>query len=200
MRKHQRTAVMTYVNRKGDVYNIFQGVTKTGKPKYYVSLKTKSEAGQQIDSLPDDFELFEDPIDARVSVRKKKPSIIHDFELAFVQGRVGREARNVMARVKIQGRSIVVYVSPKTGRFDSFSERMGGLLDLTILKLQSSGPMSPAFRFKLIEKQERIFEAQRFCFRGSVDDWISLHDYGQLDELCQRYLKHMGEESFYELF
>ena len=44
---------MNHVNRKGDVYYVFQGVTKTGKPKYYVSLKTKSDAGQQIDSLPE---------------------------------------------------------------------------------------------------------------------------------------------------
>ncbi|MDP1560850.1 MAG: hypothetical protein Q8M16_05595 [Pirellulaceae bacterium] len=31
--------------------------------------------------LPDDFALYEDPIDARVSVRKKQPSDIYDFEL-----------------------------------------------------------------------------------------------------------------------
>lgn len=190
---------MNHVNRKGDVYYVFQGVTKTGKPKYYVSLKTKSDAGQQIDSLPDGFELYEDPIDARVIIRKKQPSDVHDFELEFVRDRLGTEAPKVMTRVKIQGRSIVIYESPNIGHFDAISKRMGGLPNFAIREMQSTSQMSPAFRFKLIEKHERVFEAQRFCFRGGVDDWISLHDEGSLDELCQRYLKHMGKESFYEL-
>ena len=188
---------MNYVNRKGDVYYVFQGLTKTGKPKYYVSLKAMSDAGQQIDSLPDEFELHEDPIDARVSIRKKKPSHIHDFELQFVRNRVEIEAPRVMARVKIQGRSIDIYDSQDI--FDSISNRMGELPNFAIRELQSTSQMSPAFRFKLIEKKERVFEAQRFCFRGGIDDWISLHYEGPLDELCENYLKHLGQESFYEL-
>ncbi|MFY8199573.1 MAG: hypothetical protein ACOVLE_02810 [Pirellula staleyi] len=44
---------MKYVNRRGDAYYVFQGVTKTGKPKYYVSRKAESAAGIQIDSLPE---------------------------------------------------------------------------------------------------------------------------------------------------
>ena len=190
---------MNYVNRKGDVYYVYQGVTKTGKAKYYVSLKAKSDAGQQIDSLPDDFELYEDPTDARVSVRKKQRSSIHDCELEFVRDRVATEAQSVIARVVIQGRSLVIYESPNIGHFDCISQRMGGLPTFATRELQSTGQMSPAFRFKLIEMQERVFEAQRFCFRGGVDDWISLHHEGPLDELCENYLKHMGKESFYEL-
>jgi hypothetical protein len=195
----KRTAVMNYINRKGDVYFVFQGVTKTGKPKYYVSLKSKSDAGQQIDSLPDDFELHEDPIDARVSVRKKQPSEIHDFELEFMRDRVELEAKNVQARVVIQGRSLVIFESPDLGQFDYLSKHMGGLPSSALRQVQSRSQMSPAFRFKLISKEDRVFEAQRFCFRGGIDDWISLHRAGTLDELCQRYLKHLGKESFYEL-
>jgi hypothetical protein len=119
--------------------------------------------------------------------------------LEFVRDRVGAEAPKVMARVIIKGRSIVIYESPKIRHFDTILKNMGGLPNFMIRELQSTGPMSPAFRFKLIDKHERRFEALRFCFRGSVDDWFSLHDVGSLDELCQRYLKHMGKESFYEL-
>ena len=134
-----------------------------------------------------------------MSVRKKQRSGIHDFELEVVRDRVATEAQNVIARVVIQGRSLVIYESPNIGHFDSISKRMGGLPNFAIREMQSTSQMSPAFRFKLIEMQERVFEAQRFCFRGSVDDWVSLHHEGPLDELCQRYLKHLGKESFYEL-
>ena len=190
---------MKYVNRRGDAHYVFQGVTKTGKPKYYVSLKAESVAGFQIDSLPDDFELFESPIDARVSIRKRVPSDIFDNELQFVQEQANSMARNVSAKVVGEGRSIVIYESAKADEFKSMATAFGGMTSRFVEVMQSYSPMSPAFRFKLIRKKERIFEAQRFCFRGVIDDWISLHHDGSLDELCQYYLKHLGKESFYEL-
>lgn len=190
---------MKYVNRRGDTYYVFQGVTKTGKPKYYVSLKAESVAGIQIDSLPDDFELFESPIDARVSIRKKVPSDICDNELQFVQERTNAKVQNVGTRVVCEGRSIVIYESARADEFKSMAAVFGGLTSRFVEATQSYSPMSPAFRFKLIRKKERIFEAQRFCFRGGIEDWISLHHEGTLDELCQYYLKHLGKESFYEL-
>ncbi len=190
---------MKYVNRRGEAYYVFQGVTKTGKPKYYVSLKAESVAGIQIDSLPDDFELFESPIDARVSIRKRIPSDIYDNELQFVQERTNSMVQNVRTRVVCEGRSIVIYESARTDEFKSMASVFGGSTSRFVEIMQSSSPMSPAFRFKLIRKKERIFEAQRFCFRGVVDDWISLHHEGTLDELCKYYLEHLGKESFYEL-
>jgi hypothetical protein len=190
---------MKYVNRRGDAYYVFQGVTKTGKPKYYVSLKAESVAGVQIDSLPHDFELFESPIDARVSIRNRVTSDIYDNELQFVQERTNSMARNVRAQVVREGRSIVIYESVGADEFKSMAAVFGGLTSRFVEAMQSSSNMSPAFRFKLIRKKERIFQAQRFCFRGIVDDWISLHHEGTLDELCQYYLKHLGKESFYEL-
>ncbi len=190
---------MNYVNRKGDVYYVFQGVTKTGKPKYYVSLKAKSNAGVRIDSLPSDFELFESPTDARVSIQKRIPSDIYDNELQFVRERINLIVRSVKTRVVCEGRSIVIYESASPDEFKSMAAVFGGLTSRFVDVMQSTSPMSPAFRFKLIRKKERVFEAQRFCFRGGIDDWISLHHDGPLDELCQNYLKHLGKESFYEL-
>ena len=190
---------MKYVNRRGDAYYVFQGVTKTGKPKYYVSRKAESAAGIQIDLLPDDFELFESPIDARVIIRKRVLSDIYDNELNFVQERANSMARNVRARVVSNGRCIVIYESVRAEEFQSMASVVGGLTSRFVEAMQSYNPMSPAFRFKLIRKKERVFEAQRFCFRGGIEDWISLHHEGTLDELCQYYLKHLGKESFYEL-
>jgi hypothetical protein len=34
-------------------------------------------------------------------------------------------------------------------------------------------------QFILDDKEERLFTAQRYCFRGSIDDWIDI-DYGKL--------------------
>ncbi len=190
---------MKHINRRGDVYYLFQGVTKTGKPKYYVSLKAESSAGVRIDSLPADFELFESPIDSRVSIRKWIPSEIFGNELHFVQERTNAMVQQVKTRVVCEGRSIVIYESASPGDFKSMATAFGGLTSRFVEAMQASSPMSPAFRFKLIVKKERVFTAQRFCFRGGIEDWISLHHEGTLDDLCQYYLKHLGKESFYEL-
>lgn len=49
---------MEYLNRHGTAYFIFQGVTKTGKPKYFASKKATSDSGTRIESLPDEFEIL----------------------------------------------------------------------------------------------------------------------------------------------
>jgi len=37
------------------------------------------------------------------------------------------------------------------------------------------------------------------CFVGSVDDWIDI-GHGSLAALVKRYVKHLGQESYFELY
>jgi hypothetical protein len=55
-------------------------------------------------------------------------------------------------------------------------------------------------RFILTDPAQRRFTAQRYCFRGSVDDWIGLGPSAPLSGLLKQYVKHLGRDSFYELF
>ncbi len=59
----------------------------------------------------------------------------------------------------------------------------------------------PIFRFILVDQEQRLFTAERFCFKGRIDDWITLLSCGEesLQTLATRYVKHLGEDSFYEL-
>ena len=74
-----------HINRRGDRYYVFQGRTKTGKPKYYASKSATSQSGQRVDSLPEDFEIFENPGNAAVTVRRRKRSRIVDAERQLVE-------------------------------------------------------------------------------------------------------------------
>jgi len=59
----------------------------------------------------------------------------------------------------------------------------------------------PAYQVHtLIDKKARVFVAERFCFRGSVDDWIPIGGPGTLAAHVRRFIKHLGQESFFELF
>jgi len=55
-------------------------------------------------------------------------------------------------------------------------------------------------RVILADAKRRLFAAERYCFRGSVDDWISIGRAERIDKLAARYLKHLGQDSLYELF
>jgi hypothetical protein len=59
----------------------------------------------------------------------------------------------------------------------------------------------PIMRFCLVDKERRLFTAERFCFRGSIDDWIEL-GWGETDTLqmlVKRYVKALGTDAFYDL-
>jgi len=58
---------------------------------------------------------------------------------------------------------------------------------------------APMLQFILDDEKRRTFTAQRYCFRGSVDDWIDI-GYGPLTTLVKQYVKHLGKESYFELY
>ena len=58
----------------------------------------------------------------------------------------------------------------------------------------------PVLRFILADAERRWFAPERYCFRGSVDDWISIGLAEPIDKLAAKYLKHLGQDSMYELF
>ena len=57
----------------------------------------------------------------------------------------------------------------------------------------------PVLRFVLVEKETRLFRPERFCFRGSVDDWIELGLPASLKKLSTEFIQHLGKDSFYDL-
>ena len=59
---------------------------------------------------------------------------------------------------------------------------------------------SPMMRFVLTDNEKRKFVAERYCFLGSIDDWIYISGPDKLENVIKKYLKHLGKDSFYELF
>ena len=54
--KGKSSMTVTHTNRRGDTYYLLQGLTKTVKPKYYVS---KKPGANTVEQIPDGFELYE---------------------------------------------------------------------------------------------------------------------------------------------
>lgn len=59
---------------------------------------------------------------------------------------------------------------------------------------------SPMMVFQLVDVTRRTFQTQRYCFLGSVDDWIEIGNPGKLSMLVKKYVKHLGQDSYVELW
>lgn len=66
--------------------------------------------------------------------------------------------------------------------------------------IQTTIEYSSEMQFVLVDKKERLFNAQRYNYRGSIDDWMNIDFSKPLDELVELYVEHLGKESFFELY
>ena len=188
-----------YTNRKDQVYYLHQGKTKTGKPKYYFS---QSDKGDTINSIPDGYEVYENA-NAQVFLRRIQPKIITDEEVKIVKEAIKSYTKLSNFFVEAKGDKIIVY-TPDQEIDNEFISKLAPFSQLRGIDIKEyfgkRASFTPMMRFVLSDKAERTFYTERFCFRGSIDDWIYLGSSGGtlLSQLMQ-YIKHLGQESFYEL-
>ena len=189
---------ITYINRRSQTFYLHQGKTKIGSPNYFFSLKS---SGPLADTVPEGYEVYENP-NGQVFLRKKKPAIISDSEIRVVDEGMRKYSDIEYYRLDTKKNNIIVYL------VDQDVETMRELLpERYIFKyrgmekaLNSILHYPPMMRFVLTDNEKRMFVAERYCFLGSIDDWINIGGPDKLEDLIKRYLKHLGKESFFELF
>ena len=188
---------VTWKNRREDVYFLHEGRTKTGKPKYYFS---RSDKGMIVDNIPDEYEVYENP-NAQVFLRRKLVSLIKDEELDLVERGVRQYTDLKNFIVDRKERTMTVFLpdqdleglKAELQRFAFVStEKLNDVLEKSLT-------YSPMLRFSLESEDQREFLVQRYCFVGSIDDWIYLESSSSLKDMVKKYCKHLGKESFFDL-
>lgn len=190
-----------YVNRRGDKYYLLQGTTKTGKPKYYVSRKPH---GVPVDQMPAGYEFHENPQDGILSVRKVRPTKVLPQEREQLVAWARELAGTDYFLVDIQEDSLVVYApgDDPSARADLLNAMFGGFAADKMSHLSWIGANAtylPMFRFSLVDDAKRLYSVDRWCFKGSIDDWFPLSPGKPLEKQARAFLPHLGKESFYEL-
>jgi hypothetical protein len=185
-----------YINRRNQTYYLHARTTKTGKPKYFFSMKTE---GDLVEAIPEGYEIHENP-NAQVFLRKIQPQIVTPEEVAIVREGVKKFAKLDHFIVDVKGNQIVVYLCDQNVDnlmvlVASFPRGDAGLVE----RLSQSFTYSPMMQFVLVDKETREFSVERWCFRGSVDGWVELDSSTDLKALVKKYSHHLGKESFYEL-
>ena len=163
---------VTWKNRREDVYYLHEGRTKTGKPKYFFS---RSDKRMIVDNIPDGYEIYENP-NAQVFLRKKLVSLIKDEELDLVERSVRQYADLKNFIVDRKERTMTVFLPDQD--LEDLKAELQRFALISTEKLndvfEKSLTYSPMLRFALENEGQREFLVQRFCFLGSIDNWIYL--------------------------
>jgi hypothetical protein len=203
--KMTNSTALQYENRMGDVYYLQEGKTRTGKPKYYTGRKL---TGTPLSAMPEGHEFYERPETAQVVVRKIPPSSITEFERRQAEDIVRRASGLKHFIVAIEGDALVVY-TPSVSRADA--DRLFDLMtgpgfgqgsaraDAFREKQIRRSQYMKMLRFELVDPDGRRYRAERWCFRGSIDDWWALPGIGPLAKIVEPYARHLDRESFFEL-
>jgi hypothetical protein len=192
---------ITYTNRKGFTYFLNKGVTKTGKPRYYFA---KVQKGEPVDEVPQGYEI-EESVNGIVSLVKFRPKLIPYEEWVCVEDALARHPKTRDYRILVKDKMIVIYES--TG-FDV--DKMMKLFEgFPILpdarerleeKKEQNDQFTPVMRFILENQETREFRAERWCYSGSIDDWIHAGRSGKIDKLAKTLIPKLGTDEFFELY
>ncbi len=188
---------ITYVNRQRKTYYLHVGLTKKGNPKYYLSL---SRDGDLADRIPEGFEIHE-KASGQVVIRRIRPKLITDEELKVVEHELAKIKEVRRSYAEREGEFIAVYAVSRNAMLEETIRRIHPLAAQARIDelVDQFVYYDEVFRFVLTNSEKRIFQAQRFCYLGSIDDWIFIGEEASLPELAREYLPHINQESYFDL-
>ena len=195
---------VSYTNRKGQTYTLYQGWTKTGKLRYYCG-RTGQGQGEPVTAIPPGYTISES-VNGVVSLVKDRPSLIQPEEVKAVEAVVQQHPEARRYRVVAKHDRIEVYenAGPDFNElFDKLQPRLGlsstdkaGLL----AEEERFARYAPVLRFMLRDPEARIFGAERMCYLGDIDGWLMLGQTGSVAALAQRLIPVLGTDEFFDLW
>lgn len=187
-------------NSKGKAYFIKSRKTKKGNTTYYM---TKKEDSSCLSEVPEGYEVFEKFDSNVLYIRKRKESLFDLKEINLLQASLQQNDSLADFKVDIDGKILSIYTADKEINDRQFSS----LIEPFYSRLQIDEYRSMWIRFeermRIIihgNKQEREFEIKRYCYRGSVDDWIRVGVESDIKLVVRNYLVHLGRDSYYDLY
>ena len=184
-----------YTNHKGETYYLHEGTGKKRGSQYSFS---KKQVGTPVKSIPKGYGIYEDP-NGRVFLRKIVPKKILEEELSVIDNSIRKYAKLKNYRIDAKGKAITIYlpdheIDDLRSCFDSLVFIDHSLLDKSLKNILT---YSPVVRFILTDQKRRKFRVERAGFLD--DDWALLDDSNDLRKLAQKYCRHLGKDSFYDL-
>jgi len=194
---------LTYTNRKGVTYYLCCGQTKTGKPRYYFAREPRDAP---VTEIPPGFEITES-VNGIVSLARSRPQLVSPDAVVAVEAELDRHPKARNYRLNVRPDRIEIYellgldaetLLTKLGAYSGFSR-----LDLAArLKAEQEryGQFTAVLRFNLVDAEQQVFQTERMCYLGSVDDWIPIGPAAEIPELAARYVPLLGSDALLEIY
>jgi len=181
-----------YTNRREQTYFLKEGRTKTGKPRYYASMK--ADDGKNASAMPEGYE-FHETVNAQVVVRRVPERHFKEDEIAAVGKAL--KALETDARFEEKGKSFVIHTANRDiSSLESLS--LLGMSESMREKLEQQTTYSAMLRFTLVEPKQRLFTVERMRFIGEPD-WLLIDGPGTLKKAAKTYVPMLDdEETFFE--
>jgi len=183
-----------HIARSGKTYYLHKIIGAQGKEKYFFS--TKSD-GILVQAVPDGYEIYEN-IDAQVFLRRRKKQLIQQDEFDLIQVEINKKKDSWKYKGEIKNNMIIIHEACQECDWLEILSPWVNKAKVEQMERQIAKYLS-VMQFVLINDEERTFQAERYCFRGSIDGWISIGFPDKLNLLANKLISRLGQESFYEL-
>ncbi|GEM_PF-539123 len=228
-RKADDSAVpVTHTNRQGDLYYLHSGLSKTGKPTYHFSKKAKGNLAYEIPEGFEVYENPDGRVFLRRTQKKvisdeEKRIVESAVEKAGVTDSIVEVKKDVitvfLGDLEENDFSNILDIDCFLADLIEKAESVGvsipddfrKLVPEIVEKARAARPKpaellkkvqtySPVLRFTLHDKVERTFEVERAFFTAGTDEWLWLAGSAGLRELAKKYCRHIGKDSFDDLW
>lgn len=193
------SGALAYKNRRGETYYLHQGVTKTGKARYFVA---KTVGPGALATLPEGLEIVE-TANGVVSVRHvdTSASAIPAEDVEAVRAFLAKHARLRAYAVEVRRGEILISepVGVGVGEIPGLAEELGLGRMPHGLGFRSTRPTRYTPVMKLVRDGSTPgrYMVHRMTYRGD-GGFLPLAG-GSLQDLLGRFVVHLGTDEFFEL-
>lgn len=194
---------ISHTNRKGQTFFLCQGITRTGKPRYFFSKTVRPDALEQI---PAGYQI-EESVNGVVSLVKDRKQLILPEEIKLIEAALRRHPKGNNYRVSAKGKQITVYE-----RLGSDAEHMAEIFGKTLTMysrqellegmqamLDKNAQYSPMLHFNLVNAADRTFCAERVTYVSSLPEWVNICDCGPLQSLVDQIIPLLDTDEYFAL-
>lgn len=187
----------TFKSRMGKAYYVKSRKTKKGNTTYFLTTKKDDSC---LDILPKEYEVYENYSAQMLYIRKKKERGFSSKDIAIIQAELSKNDAIDGFELNINGNEITIYdLEDKTKQKPSLLAMIPK--DRREIAKAYFMQYSENMRIKKITKKKEVeYHIMRFCYRGSIDDWIVIDAGDDLAALAKANLKLIGTEEFFETY
>ncbi|MCR4316611.1 MAG: hypothetical protein NUW37_09715 [Planctomycetes bacterium] len=191
---------VVYKNDYGEVYTLYEGVTKTGKPRYFFSSKEPTKEFKVPDSIPDGYEIFE-KANSGVFLRKTVPCKFLPAELKVLERAIREFNKSGNDNIKIEIKGKTIEVMHAEGIDIKIPGELGRLI-LKKLKERKSRNYSAVYKIEVQEAKKgskRQFHLSRWHFSGD-EGWMYVDSLDDIKMLVWNYFPKIGSDEYFEIY